>query len=159
MKTNAKIHNETKTLRVSARLAHGRRMLSCANSKRHSCKYRNVSHGLKVSAQLAHELAHNDFNGLRVSARLKSVSARLAHGKMSCVKGSRSSRALSVRQGTPSLKGGFQRTYAGDPASNELSCPVKRKIGLARFFGTAQKFSQTDPDFLEPAKKIFGGAA
>lgn len=34
-------------------------------------------------------------------------------------------------------------------------------VGLiqARFFGTAQKISQTDPDFLEPAKKIFGSVA
>lgn len=133
MKKHEKTHNEIMALRVSARLAHGWRTIACANSKPYSCKIEKVSLGAESSAQLAHELAHNDFNGLRVSARLKSVSAHLSHGKMSCDNGSRSSPCAKCALGgyvstTP------RRTSAGAPTSmpGELSCPVKRKIELAR---------------------------
>lgn len=129
--------------------------------KINSCKHANLSRYKKRNCRKLHETAEKLQNKSHVKSR------RCAVAERNCKKLQETATLkMSLRRTRPSCGAAFACSPKGTHARTRAPTNIvvefvlsEREIGLARFFGTAQKFSQTDPDFLEPAKKIFGGAA
>ncbi len=125
-----------------------------------SCFSQKVSCAFSRRAQKRHKLGHNEINEIGDRAQKR-------HRK-----GTQKCRVFSLRRVAVPFLCLFGWEYILPPKAQkhprcrtgQIVVSERRKNDLAtslqscstRFFGTAQKFSPARPDFLEPAKKIFG---